>query len=832
MVVLLRDVPYEHRVVGFDGGGWVTGLELHAATGIVYARTDVGGAYRSDDGGGNWTWLTGNIYAGEVWSTHGVASNQSDPTGMTVLLGIGYGRATNTSGVYKSTDGGRTFRHTLTGVCFNGFHAVRHSSSVLSIDEARPWRVWAATTQGVWRSEDGGETFSPVLGFNTMSPWFNASDSANAQAFVSLVPPAAGPGGPVDPALASHVVVGGQTFGLAFSADDGETWVKLLPAAMAETTTAAAAAAVAGPGAVLTSLPVPVTSPWRFHRMPNGTSFFATEGDPGVTLHGRRRGLRRAQADAATASSSPPYVFRVDAPVWADPSTWTFTDITPPPPAAQPLLGGCNLVDTPLGYDDILTVACSYGEAIYTSGDSGTTWTNLNSTLSYNLPCWWYPGDPLIPWGRNKIVVSRQNPSRWVLASGFGVIASDDGGHTWGQSSDGIAEVVVENCQSHPFLPNNTFCGVEDLAGFLIGDGGLSGRPVASAFAAAPYFWALDFGKGAAVWTNRTHVGPDGVLHPDLSFAGGAKEPVNGPGTWIVWPDPANVSSVASMTTIANMTGVLAGLADLEFVDLLQSPDDFDDVLLGVGRGFGYFAPWNSSMPLSEYTGGVVRSRDGGASWQHVAQQPQFGSNGNAWSEYRALVLDGGDVDTRWWGLASSGLYISRDRGEHWELTATQPVGEEGEGGSDAASSNNPNPIAVAPDASAASGGPGHAYVLTASTSGRALQHTSDYGATFTVVGSFGYPVAEDPYAPYPYIATHPSGRVAIIASALGDDPSAPHIYVSVDGCDTWTVVDRAEDGQYLGFGVAGLTWDAMDPTLLYVGTQGRSLTVVKMLGE
>ena len=40
----LRDLQYAHRPVGFDGGGWVTGLVAHAATGIVYARTDVGSA--------------------------------------------------------------------------------------------------------------------------------------------------------------------------------------------------------------------------------------------------------------------------------------------------------------------------------------------------------------------------------------------------------------------------------------------------------------------------------------------------------------------------------------------------------------------------------------------------------------------------------------------------------------------------------------------------------------------------------------------------------------------------------------------------------------------
>lgn len=812
---VLRDVPYVQRSVGFQGGGWVTGLALHKASGILYARTDVGGAYRSDDGGGNWTWLTGRIEAPGVWSTQGLATNQSDQSGNTVLLGVGGGVVTPYTGVYKSTDGGRTFRQTLAGVAFNGANALRHSADALVIDEARPSRVWAATAQGLWRSLDGGESFTPCTAFNS-APWFtNGSAASSSQALVSLVPPP-DHGGGVDPALAAHVVVGGHTFGLAFSPDDGATWVRLAPGGGA---VAASAGAVAVP-----SLPVPVTQPWRFHRMPNGTAFFSTEGQPGAV---RPRGLRNAAPHSVEAPVSPPYVFRVEAAAgaWADPTKWAWTDITPG--GEQALVGGCNLVDTPLGYDGPLIVACSYGYEFYSSSDSGASWTTLNATLSFDQPTWWWPSDPFLPWGRNKVVVSKLHPGKWILATGFGVVASFDSGHTWGQSSDGFAEVVVEGCHSHPTIPNNTFCGAQDLGGFLIGDGGASGKAAASAFAVAPVYWDVDFGKGAVVWTNITHTGPDGVPRPSFSFAGGAKHPAPGPGTWVTWSNPADPSIPASLVSIDNTSGVLAGLAELEFTDLLQSPDDPLDVLLGVCRGESWFAPWNATMPLSNYTGGVVRSRDGGASWQHVARQPPFGNAGNAWTEYRALATDGGDANARWWALAGSGLYLSRDRGETWDLTPAQPF--------DRTLGTN-QPVAVAPDSSAAMGGPGHAYSLTPSRTGAALRHTTDFGASFSVVGNFSFPpvtsLGLDVQSAYPYLATHPSGRVALVATALDDEPLTTHVYVSLDSATSWTVVDRAEDGQYLGSGVTGLHWDAQDPTLLYVSTAGHSLVVVKMMGQ
>jgi hypothetical protein len=83
---------FSYRDVGFDSGGWVTGLYVHESTGIVYQRTDVGGAYRSDDGGASWQWLSGYFESADLaWATQGLAVNQSDASGMTVLTAVGNG---------------------------------------------------------------------------------------------------------------------------------------------------------------------------------------------------------------------------------------------------------------------------------------------------------------------------------------------------------------------------------------------------------------------------------------------------------------------------------------------------------------------------------------------------------------------------------------------------------------------------------------------------------------------------------------------------------------------------------------------------------------------
>ena len=48
--------PYRWDNVVIRGGGFVSGLDFSPKVkGLVYARTDVGGAYRSDDAGEHWT---------------------------------------------------------------------------------------------------------------------------------------------------------------------------------------------------------------------------------------------------------------------------------------------------------------------------------------------------------------------------------------------------------------------------------------------------------------------------------------------------------------------------------------------------------------------------------------------------------------------------------------------------------------------------------------------------------------------------------------------------------------------------------------------------------
>ena len=291
-------------------------------------------------------------------------------------------------------------------------------------------------------------------------------------------------------------------------------------------------------------------------------------------------------------------------------------------------------------------------------------------------------------------------------------------------------------------------------------------------------------------------------------------------GQWVRWPDPTGAGAAGTLSWVAgvNSSGALHGVP-LQWVGVLQARDDPRDLLLLTSAGdySGRFGPWNASMPLSAYSGGLVRSTDGGATWSHVAQQPPGGYSGDVFYDVNQLALDGGDADARWWALSGAGLYVSRDRGERW--------GGGGGGGA-------PLPLcagagfaaSVVPDTSAATGGAGSVWLLGAGAScfgnGSALRHTADYGASWTTVGAFDVRFL----AP---LAAHASGRLAVVATAVGDP--VPHVHVSLDSGITWAPVDLAERGHYLAPGVSGLEWDALDPSVLYVSCNGHSVVVVKL---
>ena len=150
-------LPGAFRQTDLDGGGWLTGFAAHAS-GRLYARTDVGGAYRSDDRGASWSFISGDLTSPATHCVQGLAVGASTADLVFQAVGVSYFGNDPGRGVWRSTDGGAGWSHVLPGVNFSGNDDLRWEGECLAITPGgADQEVWAISRQnGLWRSSSGG----------------------------------------------------------------------------------------------------------------------------------------------------------------------------------------------------------------------------------------------------------------------------------------------------------------------------------------------------------------------------------------------------------------------------------------------------------------------------------------------------------------------------------------------------------------------------------------------------------------------------------------------------------------------------------------------------
>jgi photosystem II stability/assembly factor-like uncharacterized protein len=154
------------RQIGPFRGGRVTAVAGVASQPMVfYFGGTGGGVWKTSDGGINWEPITD----GSVFGTGSVgAIGLSDSDANTIYVGMGEspirGNVSHGDGVYKSTDGGKTWKHI-------GLADTRQISRI-RVDPKNPdivyvaaqGHVWAPNAErGVFRSKDGGKTWQKIL---------------------------------------------------------------------------------------------------------------------------------------------------------------------------------------------------------------------------------------------------------------------------------------------------------------------------------------------------------------------------------------------------------------------------------------------------------------------------------------------------------------------------------------------------------------------------------------------------------------------------------------------------------------------------------------------
>ena len=165
---------YTWGAMKIGGGGFVSGIVTGKDT--MYARTDVGGAYRYNYDTDSWEQLFSFINETDkgMLSVDAMAIDPTDDNTVYFLCGCAYFSDARTA-IYKTTDGGKTF--TIVDVTdliqVHGNGNGRHTGESIAIDPDNPNVLYCGgdVTAGescLIKSTDGGETWKPVKSYDDL----------------------------------------------------------------------------------------------------------------------------------------------------------------------------------------------------------------------------------------------------------------------------------------------------------------------------------------------------------------------------------------------------------------------------------------------------------------------------------------------------------------------------------------------------------------------------------------------------------------------------------------------------------------------------------------
>jgi hypothetical protein len=431
------DLPYTWRSVAIVGGGFVDGLVFQPAVpGLLYARTDMGGAYRRETATGPWQPLLDWLPRADVnlMGVESLAVDPNNPDALYLACGTYTNPAVPNGAVLRSKDRGRTFQRTDLPFKLGGNEGGRGNGERLAVDPNDGRVIYLASRlAGLWRSGDAAASFQRVETFPDAAwrrdasdgtpPSWGGSDGKATINFVLFDPSSGTRGQPSRTIYAGVSVVGRPS--LWISHDAGATWG---PVPGAPTQHRPMRAALAGDG----QLYVAYASEPGPHRMKDGA-------------------------------------------VWRyDPPRQTWVDITPARPSATEPFGYAAVTVDPANAQRLLasTAGWGAGDQLFRSSNGGKTWAPLLPAARFDATAAPYVADTPVHW-LYDVKINPANPDHALFTTGYGgwetldLTQADAGKPThWRVMATGIEETVALALHS-PTRGVPLVTAIGDYSGFV-----------------------------------------------------------------------------------------------------------------------------------------------------------------------------------------------------------------------------------------------------------------------------------------------------------------------------------------------------------------------------
>lgn len=216
------DTGWEWGNVAIDGGGFVPNIIYNPSEeGLVYCRTDIGGAYKLDQETGEWKCIT-DFIGGEDWNLMGIESIATDPVEPNRVY-LAAGTYTSSNGaILISYDYGENWYKADIACAMGGNEVGRGCGERLQVDPSdNSILYYGSREDGLFKSEDYGVTWESVESFPTKGGYTEEGYSIGIT-WIAFDKSSAKDGEACQTIFAAAATTSGNTI---FRSDDGgESW--------------------------------------------------------------------------------------------------------------------------------------------------------------------------------------------------------------------------------------------------------------------------------------------------------------------------------------------------------------------------------------------------------------------------------------------------------------------------------------------------------------------------------------------------------------------------------------------------------------------------------